>query len=236
MSVVFSHAVKLLGQASQPLDFQWNDWRYTDYFFFESAESVAPFLPISDLGNRALSIATAEFIAARFAGHPDSREALQFFDCAWSTLLREGSCDYAVLPRDEWSGPARGPLRAAMLVVNETMFEAHQDGDFPARSLWLLQLARHVLPSSQVQSFEDWFKACMLRLNSGWSNIPHRGGLFSDHFDRGPLPGPNVFVPGAATTYEQAEMGLRRHVEELDRDNPWRVDPETHADPHGHSH
>ncbi len=236
MSTVFRYAVQLLGPEPQPLDFRWNDWRYTDYFFYETQESLAVFQPISDLGNRALCIATAEFIVARFAAYPDSREALQFFDCAWSTLLHEGSCDYAVLPRDEWSGPIRGPLRAAMLVVNETMFEANQDGDFPARCVWILQLARHLIPSVQLPLFEDWFGSCLSRLDAGWSNLPHRGGLFSDHFDRGPMPGPDLFVPVGGITYKQAETSLHKHMQTLSFDNLWRVDPEAQADPHGHSH
>ncbi len=235
MSVVFRHALNLLGP-SAPLEFAWNDWRYTDYFFYETAETVAPFQTLSDLGNRALTIATAEFVAARFADWSDSREALQFFDCAWSTLLQEGTCDYAVLPRDEWSGPVRNPLRAAMLVVNETMFEARQDGDFPARTVWMLQLARHVMPKAALQVFEGWFEASKARLDVGWSNIRHRGGLFSDDFDRGPMPGPVVFASFGSMSVQQAEASLRDHVQALDPQNPWLADPERQPDPHGHSH
>jgi hypothetical protein len=236
MSMVFRSLVQLFDPSGQAVDFTWQDWRYTDYFFYESDETVAPFQLLSNVANRAFTISVAELIAARFHAFADAREALEFFDCAWASILQEGACDYAVLPRDEWSGPIRGALRAAMLVVNETMFEAKEDGDYPARCVWILQLARHVMPKDKLPAFEVWYSHCKARLNSGWPSIPHRGGLFDEDFDRGPLPGPCVFVPTMEVTHASSERCLRDHVAALAEDNPWLVDPSTHPDPHGHSH
>ena len=236
MSAVFRNMARHFAATALAVEFLWDDWRHTDYFYYNTDGDVSPFQPLTDLACRALTVATAEFIAARFHAFSDTIEALEFFDCAWASIAQEGACDYAVLPRDEWSGPIRGPLRAAMLVVNEAMFEAVEDGDYPARCVWILQLGRHVMPKGQISLLEDWFWGCKDRLDTHWCNIPHRGDLFSPDFDKGPLLGPCLFLPGADADPRKAETCLREHMLTLVNSNKWLIDPAMHPTSSGHEH
>ena len=235
MSILFDHFRAGFSEAeSQRLDFAWDQWRYTDYFVFDTDESALPFLNLSALACRGFSLAVAEYIAARFWSFGDTAEAESYFDCAWTTQIAEGTCDYALLHHDDWAGPVRGPLRAAMLVVNETLYEAREDGDQVARCVWVEQLARHLLPAAHQAAFEQWRALALDRLQAGWPHVPHRSGIFAEDFDRGPPVAPCTFLPADPGTPQAAPHCLAAHQSRLDPRNPWRISPGAGAHDHRH--
>ena len=235
MSVLFDHLrARFPAEICQTLDFAWDQWRYTDYFVYDTDDSAAPFLVLGPRACRGFCTAVADYIAARFWPFADTQEAVAYLDCAWASQSVEGICDYALLHHDDWSGPVRGPLRAAMLVVNETMYEGREDGDLAARCVWIEQLARHLIPPALGPAFEAWRSEGLGRLYRNWPRIAHRGGLFADDFDTGPPVAPCTFLPADPATPAAAEHCLDAHMRRLDPLNPWRITPD--AEGHGHSH
>lgn len=235
MSALFDHLCRDLPQTDcLRLDFAWDQWRYTDHFLFDTDETAAVFVGLSPLASRGFCLAVADYIAARFWPFPDVAEATTYFDCAWATQITEGTCDYALLHHDDWSGPVRGPLRAAMLVVNETLYEARDDGDLAARCVWIEQLARHLLPAAHLAVFEAWRLRGLERLQAHWPKVAHRSGIFAEDFDRGPPVSPCTFLPADPGTPDAAERCLASHLLRLDPHNPWRIAPD--AARHDHAH
>ncbi|MGP3698890.1 hypothetical protein [Rhodobacter sp. NSM] len=226
MSVVHDYfRARIPEAASLELAFPWDQWRYTDYFLFDDDSSVAPFEALSPLACRGLVIASAEAITARFWAHSGTDETEAYLDAAWATMEREGTCDYAMLHPEDWPGPVKGALRAAMLVVNDTLYEARDDGDFAARCVWILQLAHHVMPSALFPDFSTWFHRSVERLARRWPVPSHESGLFAPAFDRGPLVGPCTFLPEDPGTPESAAACLSLHLAALG-DNSWLTDPD----------
>jgi len=223
MSQVFRRYTQSFSKdTALPVQYDWDDWHYTDYFYFDTADLRLRFESLSDLANRGLVIACAEYIAARFWPYPDPPEAVAFFDAAWVSMIDPEACDYAILTQEDWAGPVRGVLRAAMLVVNDTLFDAREDLDYAARSCWIYNLARYVMPQDHLPRFTEWFDICVARLSPDWNTPLQTGGMFNPEFDLGPPTAPGNFIlENAPFKPESARSDLSRHVSSLSPENPW---------------
>ena len=197
MSVVFDFCEERLApQAMREIAYAWDDWHYTDYFYFSTIPEFEVAFKISGLGNRALCIAIGEWICAELRQTPRHRDSLNLFDAAWATMIRRHSCEYVVLEQEEWMGPLLGPLRAAMLIVNDTIFDAEEDFRFPDRSCWAINLARHISEPERHDVFETWLKEVfdrLLRSHSSDRNLS-ANSIFDKQFNFGAPVAPSLFV------------------------------------------
>jgi hypothetical protein len=175
--------------------YPWDEWAYTDYFYFATPDALELPGRLTGLANRALCIAIAEWIALRLRTAPHAEDAQAYLDAAWVTMIRRDACEYVELDRQVWSGPLDGALRAAMLIVNDTLFEAETDFFFAGRSCWAMNLARHICDQTDGPPFEAWLDLCLQRL------LAHHGGpvasarsIFDLHFNFGAPVGPALFI------------------------------------------
>ena len=189
--------------AAKEIGYRWDDWAYTDYFYHDKPELLGVYSQLTGLGNRALCIALGEWIGQRLIAAPKYGVARDFFDAAWATMIRSDSCDYAELPQPDWAGILDGPLRAAMLIVNDAIFDAEEDFAFAERSCWSVNLARHILDESDRAPFEEWLASSTHRLLYAHSG-PMFGyrSIFDRRFSFGDPVGPGVFI--LAETYDPA--------------------------------
>jgi hypothetical protein len=175
--------------------YEWDPWIYTDYFYHETPEMLDRFGMLTGLGIRALCIAIGEWIAQRLSEASRIADARDYLDAAWVTMIRRDSCEYAELPHDEWTGPLDGVLRAAILVVNDAVFDAEQDLYFAERACWSVNLARHIVDQRDSDAFEDWLETSVERLLQSHSGpTVTSDSIFDRNFSFGAPVGPSLFV------------------------------------------
>lgn len=184
--------------------YPWDQWAYTDYFYHETPEMLARYKPLTGLACRGACIAIGEWIAVRLDAASQVTTARAYFDAAWVTMIRHRSCVYAELAHADWAGPLDGVLRAAMLIVNDTVFEAEEDFDFAERLCWSVNLARHIADETDRDPFERWLSAVTDRLLATHSGpVVSAPSIFDRTFSFGPPVGPGIFILGEA--YQPAQ-------------------------------
>ena len=214
MSVLFDAFSNLDGTRTWP-GFEWDDWAYTDYFYVEVTEVDDHFRKLEGLPARAYCLGSLEFVAARMSLLADVSEAISYADAAWTTMEGTDSCDYGVVERNEWSGPVLGAVRGAILIANDTLFEAMGDRQFAERCGWMLRFCRHVLEGDALDIYESWTKASIKRLSGlkGAEDAPF-----------GPPVSPGFLLPKAPLDASRIPEDLAAHRESLDPENDWYGD------------
>lgn len=187
--------------APKVVDYPWDEYTYTDYFYHETPEMLDEFGKLTGLGNRALCIAVAEWITFRLKAAQNVRLAQDYLDAAWITMIHRDSCEYAELSQGDWPGPLDGVLRAAMLIVNDSIFDAEQDLLFAERSCWIVNLARFICSDDDQDQFESWLEKSLARLADYHSGPTYSSGsIFDRNFSFGSPVGPGLFI--LSLTYE----------------------------------
>lgn len=214
MSVLFEHFASQPGlREPRPVTYAWDQWAYTDYFYFTTPDLLARAGQLTGTACRALCIGLGEWMAARLRRAARINDARAYLDAAWATMLVHNACDYAELAHDDWAGPLDGALRAAMLVVNDTLFEAEEDRKFADRVCWQVHLAHYVADDEDRLSLDAW-------LDRAWSalELRHKGpvasyrSIFDPAFSYGQPVAPDELLPTAKLTDRDAETALVRHV------------------------
>jgi hypothetical protein len=224
MSIVFDFCVQRLApQPTREIAYAWDDWLCTDYFYFSTIPEFESVMQVSGLGNRALCIAIGEWICAELRQTPRHRDSLGFFDAAWVTMIQRHTCEYVVLEQEDWMGPLLGPLRAAMLIVNDTVFDAEEDFRFPDRSCWAINLARHIAEPERRGIFESWLQDVLERLAShhGPDRTMTAGSIFDRHFYFGAPVAPSLFVTDSPYDSSAAVAEITDHAEARRGTNPY---------------
>lgn len=198
---------------AKTITYAWDQWRYTDYFYFTAPEILGRAGKLTGTGCKALCIGLGEWISARLTVSPRIDDARQYFDAAWATMLVPDSCDYAELSHDDWAGPVDGVLRAAMLIVNDTIFEAEEDRQFADRVCWQIHLAQYIADDSDGSGLADWLAFAWTELERRHSGpVISYDSIFDPHFTFGLPVSPFELVPGAASLDRSAERDLVEHV------------------------
>ena len=202
------------------VDYPWDDWKSTFYFYFIDAPLGERLSTVSDPAVAAFALAISEWICARLWPYPDVKEPLDFIDAAWAVVLGAGGCDRVEFDREDWQGPVRGPLRFAQLIAADTIFAAREDRVYLARACWAHNLATHVLDAPQLHVFQEWVAASCERLNTFHPDeVLEAASIFDDHF---PTPKP---APPAAfchrTRYDPSRIDkyISDHMSVLSRSN-----------------
>lgn len=226
MSRFFHHYRRSVFKEDSQFSYAWDDWKSIDYFYFNTPEVSQRFSEISFLGCRGFTIAAAELVAIRVAPGIRVDHAISYLDAAWVSMLEDGICDYAVLTRGDWPGPFLGPLRAAMLIVNDTLFDAVVDGDIRARCSFIHNLLVHILQPDHLPAYRDWLDACLVRLRSDHPEIPISVDIFADVMPLGAPTSPETFIVDQPYQPGRCEADLIVHRNRLSDGNPWlRVEP-----------
>lgn len=214
MSVLFDFFASRPGlREPRPVRYAWDQWTYTDYFYFISPDLQTRASQLTGTACRALCIGLGEWIAARLRLAARIDDARSYLDAAWATMLVRNACDYVELAHDDWAGPLDGALRAAMLVVNDTLFEAEEDRKFADRVCWQVHLAQYVADATDRPLLDAW-------LHRAWAGLErrHKGpvasyrSIFDPAFSFGQPVAPDELLPDAELTERDAEHALVRHV------------------------
>jgi len=200
-------------RAPKAIRYAWDQWAYTDYFYFTTPDIFDRASKLTGTGCRALCIGLGEWIAARLSTARRIDEAREYFDAAWATMLTQNAIEYAELAHDDWAGPDDGVLRAAILVVNDTAFEAEEDRKFADRVCWQMHLARHIADDGDLQDLAEW-------LDFAWASLERRHSgpvvtfrsVFDPHFIYGSPTSPTELIPGVVVSETSVERDLVDHV------------------------
>lgn len=226
MSTVYRHLQSELSAVEQQeARFAWDQWRSTDYFYVPAGREFKRLEEISGNGLRALTIAVGECLCVLCGPYGRGAEALDYFDAAWACQVDPGRCEFTEFDAADWPGPANGALRAAMMIVNDAIFEASHDFGFALRGCWALNLLRHVLGARDFGLLEHWAEPVLRALERHHSDTALNGEtIFSHHFTFGRPVGPRLFTLDPAYSVSGVESEMQAHLSSLRTDNPYRTD------------
>lgn len=144
--------------------YKWDDWNV------EQAEEPIDedvFERLNRLSLRAnvvLTIGTAEWIVERFRPLLDVQFPLQYLEAAWAQCVhfRYASCVWEDrAPKDEWTGPVKGPVGIAMTRVMYAVEQAEAQ-EYPSlRAAWISNLAQYLM--HDPKPFQSWFESILKR-------------------------------------------------------------------------
>jgi hypothetical protein len=195
MSIVFDTYRSVFSEEStHTLDYEWDVWRDTEYFYFDDDLYGARFQSMSDYANLGLTIAICEWCCARFPSQPAVRRALEFLEVAWLAMINKDLCASVILDDDELQGPTTGPLHFCMLIVNDAIFDADEDGDYASRAGWARHLAEHIMPPQTRNMFREWLASSVQRMEKDHPYHRSYSDIFQSEFDRGSAVSPNAFI------------------------------------------
>jgi len=150
------------GIADDRLTYEWDEWDVHEYFDFPDDDLEKILADVSGRGSMALTLAAGEWICQRFSKVSSDPAPMQYLEAAWAEQLQPDLCSYIETEDDDWRGVIRGPLSLVITIANDALFCLDEDDDVPERAVWMINLARHVLPS--IDAFNLWIQEVLDRL------------------------------------------------------------------------
>ncbi|PRP96570.1 hypothetical protein ENSA5_36460 [Enhygromyxa salina] len=144
------------------LHFEWDEWRVHRYYVPFEGEAFARLGQLTGRANAALAYASGEWILHRFAAVNHDETPRLYLEACWAANVHWAYFPYVEIDEDRWRGPVRGPLLIMMAIAGDAYFGLDDDAAIQARSLWMRNLALHVLPDSGA--YLAWFDASLARL------------------------------------------------------------------------
>ena len=134
------------------IKFVWDDWDTEAVEELPDDAFSASLERISDRAILALTTAIAEWIVYRFEPVNDDRLPWQFLEASWAAGAKwaylaetwDGETE-----EEQWRGPVRGVIRAAMMGIDEVIYAARLGERLTYGSCWVNNIALHVLPGSR---------------------------------------------------------------------------------------
>lgn len=145
------------------LSYVWDEWQIKNYYMFAPEELFTRLDKITNKANTGLTLAIGEWICFRFSRLSVDPVPLQFLQAAWAGSVHPAYCSYVETNDDEWRGPVREPLAVVIAIANDALFCLRDDPNVATRVCWMKNLAKHVLPETQL--FEKWFEFTVQRLS-----------------------------------------------------------------------
>ncbi|MGL4237213.1 hypothetical protein [Tabrizicola sp.] len=208
------------------IDFAWDEPNYLSHFYFLPADTHDRLLSLTKNANFALAIGSAEWIRARFAPFDADRQMRDYLAAAWADMAPGWRCAYFFPPDDDWRGPVRGPMVAAMTILNDAMSGRGDNPEQADRAVWMHNLAMHVVKPSVP--YTAWWEAMVARLEQthSWTvEGPPVVDIFADRFPQGDSVSPEALMQDVVYDPAQALRQLERFVERERRDgNPFVLD------------
>jgi hypothetical protein len=210
--------------ADVPIHYEWDEWKIYSYLesnedmFVKACESLEPEALI------AFAIAQAEWIVARLCPYLDAKIPQQYLEAAWCALIDRHYASPVELDGVEWSGPVKGPIRVAVAIINDALYDSNGlNFTLPCATL-MKSLAEHILVHSE--RFDRWQDSCMERL---LRTFPIRKELRADVFsqEEPTLVPREIFDLEYPFTREMATPLLRSFLSSVDyTKNPFLSSPE----------
>lgn len=208
--------------ADRPVDFEWDEWQFQGYFYYCVTGELERLQALTHKANIALALAVCEWVEERFRPFSDDPTLLLYIAAGWAALIDRHYSERFRLVDDQWIGPVRAPMMAAMGIINEAFYEADSNPDMAYRACYAINLARHVMPAPEP--FEAWLEASIRRLerfHSWTAEGPVVEDLFAEEFHQGNLVAREVFDPTRPYDPADAARLLHEFVRRQDRSNPF---------------
>lgn len=207
-------------------DFAWDEANYLSHFYFLPADTHDRLLLLTPNACFALAIGSAEWIRARFQPFDADRKMRDYLAAAWADMADGWRCAYFFPLDDDWRGPVRGPMVAAMTILNDAMSGRGDNPEQADRAVWMHNLACHVI--APRAPYLTWWNAVVARLEQthSWSveGAPTID-IFANRFPQGNVPSPEALIADAAYDPALGPRLLHRFVERERRDgNPFVLD------------
>lgn len=201
-----------------PIDFEWDEQRTLQYFYFLPAPLHGRLLGLTHNACFALTIGVATWIWHRFEQFGKTDEVRDYVDAAWAEMAEGWYCETVTRSRDDWRGPWRNPLASLMSILNDAIDGRDSNPVQADRTVWMINLARHVI--RPAEPFERWLEAVISRLEllHGWgTEAPVQDDIFADSFWQGDVVSPDALDPGSAYSPASAEAALMHYLQEIER-------------------
>lgn len=201
-----------------PIDFEWDEQRTLQYFYFLPAPLHNRLLGLTHNACFALTIGVATWIWHRFEQFSETEEVREYVDAAWAEMVDGWFCETVTRLRDDWRGPSRNPLATTMSILNDAIDGRASNPVQADRTVWMINLARHVV--SPLSPFETWLEAVISRLEAvhAWDREGHvEEDIFAATFWQGNAVSPQALDPALPYSPELAEDWLASYVEVLER-------------------
>ena len=213
--------------ATSAIDFEWDEWQVKKYYIDFSDADFDRLADLSGRAKAALAYASGEWILQRFSTLNADPIPYQYIEACWAANVHPAYFPYVELIDDEWRGPVRSPLRMMMAIAGDVYFAIDDDPDLQGRSLWMRNLARHVLPHDC--NYNDWFEQSLARLMAYHRQgmQPDIDGMFTDLPDDMGTPIPRVLFD-LSQPYDPSQDAAQvdYFMHQLDHDgNPFLAPP-----------
>lgn len=206
----------LLAVRGRPV-YAWSDWEARDYYLWNPPKGYLA--EMSDAAALGLTLATAEWIAARFAKLDADPMVDHVVQAGWGFMLNGDAILYIEAEHDDWAGPIRGPLGKMIDIAMDALFARDEDPNMRNRTFWMYNLAGYVL-EDDVEIFDQWFQwACahVALLH------PHKAqvvDVFANPEDITEPVGREAFRPESGYQPAHAQQELLNYLGRTDRQNP----------------
>ncbi len=151
-------------QNDSKIVYRWDDWNAQETYNFEFEDDDL-FEQIERLSHRAalaFNIGCAEWIVHRYDKLTSDRTIHEYLEASWAAVMDDRYLVPWDLPPEEWSGPIRGPMSVAVMILQEAVRAAVHEDSLGVTACYLINLANHVLPSKKA--FSDWMEKILDRL------------------------------------------------------------------------
>jgi len=214
-----------------PLQFEWDEQETLRYFYYIPAQLHDRLLALTHNACFALTLGCANWILERLEPFGFEIEVCNYVDAAWAEMTVEWYCERVTRARDEWRGPVKGPIASAMSVLYDAMDGKDHNPVQADRTVWMHNLARHVI--EPLQPFDLWFESTLVRLEENHSSKVEgepETDIFADEFFPGKSVSPEALDPGFPYHPGEANRQLTQFVERLRRNgNPFVIDDQERA-------
>lgn len=219
------HAFAELGGYDRSgITWEWDDARASKDFHWplENAEALAERVSPASLRSRlGLCVALFEIVAARMQELERDPYPLQVVESAWVSLADRRYLEFDERARSEWLGPVRGPLWCGFTWLTPALHDPEDAaGECETAFVYLVRLARHVVPDAVHPALDAWLDASIERIVK--SHPAPKVGPMEDLFGRwaewrrGPYVTAAAFDPSLPYDPADEPGRLERILNELD--------------------
>ena len=164
--VIPSH-IATANLASPVIRYVWQDWRELS-IYRTTAEDDLLLHRLDELSYRAtlaLTIAAIEWVVYRYKGLADIDMHLNYVEAAWAAVVDDRYLRPWEPTEAECSGPLKGPLACALMIIQEAVQATAQEGEGGLPVIYASNLAERVLPGADVlKAFRLWCDDAISRL------------------------------------------------------------------------
>lgn len=185
--------IQAAGINSSILHYEWDEWNVKKYYTTVDEELLERLSILSYRAKVAMTIASAEWVVARFDALSNDKTPRQYLEAAWAGNIDLRYARYIETNDDEWRGPVRGPLNMTISIVVDALFCKDESAEPAENPAWMCALAEHVIPAKEP--FWHWRDRCLDRLQALYTAREDKDDLFDEDQALGGIVPREVFDP-----------------------------------------